>query len=74
MPSLYGMLTMSKTTLCFLSSQSKFRSSPCAKLSAVRGGAATGAVAAGMTMPAGKSAKASAETAPPAEIQALPLG
>ncbi|HEX3451183.1 MAG TPA: hypothetical protein VHS97_23220, partial [Isosphaeraceae bacterium] len=34
-------------------------------------GAATGAVADGTTMLAGKSAKTSAETAPPAEIQVL---
>ena len=34
-------------------------------------GAATGAVAASATMPAGKSEKNSAETAPPAEIQSL---
>src|SRR4051794_11829880 len=34
-------------------------------------GAATGAVAASATMPAGKSEKTSAETAPPAEIQSL---
>jgi moderate conductance mechanosensitive channel len=37
----------------------------------IAAGAATGAVAASIAMPAGKSAKNAAETAPPAEIQAL---